>query len=229
MGLLGRGALVIWHEPTPECESDYNEWHSKEHMIERVAVPGFNRGHRYIALDASPGYLNFYEVDSLATLTSRPYLDRLNDPTPWSRRVVPTLHNNMRTLCSVIASSGHGIGGFVLTMRLTLGKGGMAGLDGRLGGEILSGMADRPGVLGTHLLQGDAQGSQIMTAEKRLRDQPARWTDAVILVIGYSAGALTDVRDGELAPQILQGCGVEEVASGLYRHVHTITNADIPD
>ena len=106
MALLGKGALVIWHDPAPDAESDYNEWHSKEHMLERVGVPGFRRGFRYVALEGAPRYLNLYEVDELATLTSRPYLDRLNDPTPWTRRVVPQVHNNSRTLCRVIASAG---------------------------------------------------------------------------------------------------------------------------
>ena len=39
MSLLGEGALVIWHDIAPGCEGDYNEWHSKEHMLERVGVP----------------------------------------------------------------------------------------------------------------------------------------------------------------------------------------------
>ena len=68
MALLGQGALVIWHDVRDE--SDYNEWHSKEHMLERVAVPGFRRGLRYVALAGSPKYLNVYEVDDVATLAA---------------------------------------------------------------------------------------------------------------------------------------------------------------
>ena len=46
MSLLGKGALVIWHDIAAGCEGDYNEWHSKEHLLERVRVPGFRRGYR---------------------------------------------------------------------------------------------------------------------------------------------------------------------------------------
>ena len=74
MSLLGEGALVIWHDIAASCESDYNEWHSKEHMLERVGVPGFRRGHRYQARSGSQKFLNLYEVEALATLTSQPYL-----------------------------------------------------------------------------------------------------------------------------------------------------------
>ena len=82
MGLLGKGALLIWHDPSAEVESDYNEWHSKEHMFERVGIPGFRRGQRAVAISGAPRYFNLYEVDDAETLTSKAYLDRLNDPTP---------------------------------------------------------------------------------------------------------------------------------------------------
>ena len=84
MSLLGNGALMIWHDIATDGESDYNEWHSKEHMLERVAVPGFHRGHRGRAVSGSPQYINWYEVDDVDVLTSKAYLDRLNDPTPWT-------------------------------------------------------------------------------------------------------------------------------------------------
>ena len=60
MAMLGKGALIIWHDVRDE--TDYNEWHSKEHMLERVGVPGFRRGLRYFAIAGSPKYLNLYEV-----------------------------------------------------------------------------------------------------------------------------------------------------------------------
>jgi hypothetical protein len=112
MALLGKGALVIWHDPAPEIESEYNEWHSKEHMYERVHVPGFLRGQRGVAITGAPKYFNFYEVEDFATLTSKAYLDRLNDPTPWTRRVAPHMHNNSRTLCRVSASFGAAVPAF---------------------------------------------------------------------------------------------------------------------
>ena len=108
MALLGKGALVIWHDPEEEVESDYNEWHSKEHMFERVGIRGFRRGQRGVAISGAPRYFNLYEVDGFDVLTSEAYLARLNDPTAWTRRIVPHMHNNSRTLCRVAASFGAG-------------------------------------------------------------------------------------------------------------------------
>ena len=124
MSLLGKGALVIWHDITADGEADYNEWHSKEHLLERVGVPGFRRGHRLQAVSGSPRYLNLYEVEDLATLTSQPYLDRLNDPTPWTQRALGHFRDNNRTLCRVAASIGNGVCGNLLTHAASVAPGG---------------------------------------------------------------------------------------------------------
>jgi hypothetical protein len=147
MSLLGEGALVIWHDIAAGCESDYNEWHSKEHMLERVAVAGFRRGHRYQARSGSPKFLNLYEVETLATLTSQPYLERLNHPTPWSRKAMGYIRNNNRTLCRVVASVGNGICAEFLTIQLA-GAPGRSGALGRWLTQAIPALAERPGVLG---------------------------------------------------------------------------------
>ena len=71
MPLLGRGVLAIWHTISPEGETDYWRWHDREHIPERVGVPGFLRGRRYRSLERSLDYLDFYEVESPETLAER--------------------------------------------------------------------------------------------------------------------------------------------------------------
>jgi hypothetical protein len=51
MGLLGKGVLAIWNGIAPEAEEDFVAWHVREHIPERVALSGFLRGRRYVALD----------------------------------------------------------------------------------------------------------------------------------------------------------------------------------
>ena len=41
MGLLGNAVLVNWGGIVETKEIEYNEWHSKEHMPERISLPGF--------------------------------------------------------------------------------------------------------------------------------------------------------------------------------------------
>jgi hypothetical protein len=227
MALLGKGALVIWHDVRDE--TDYNEWHSREHMLERVAVPGFRRGFRYVAVAGSPRYLNLYEVDDLATLTSKPYLDRLQDPTPWTRRVLPKVCNNSRTLCRVSASQGGvGICGFLLTAQLAPRPGGRDALRAWLIDEILPQLVARPGIIGAHLLEGDQAASRTGTEEKRLRGAADAIADWIVLVGGYDAAALEAVGSGPFRQKDLLAQGAAAVpAVGLYQLLHAVTEPDL--
>jgi hypothetical protein len=229
MSLLGEGALVIWHDIAAGCESDYHEWHSKEHMLERVGVPGFRRGHRYQALSGSPKFFNLYEVDDLATLTSQPYLDRLNHPTPWSQKAMGYIRNNNRTLCRVVASIGKGICANLLTIQLAAAPGQGDGA-GRWLAETMPALVERPGVLGAHYLEGDLAASRTETEEKRLRAGNDAIADRVVLVGGYDADALDEVRCTVLGPAALAEQGAEELQhAAIYRLLHCITKADIVD
>lgn len=230
MALLGKGALVIWHDPTPEIESDYNEWHSKEHMFERVGIPGFRRGQRAVAISGQPKYFNLYEVDDVAILTSKAYLDRLNDPTPWTRRVVPHMHNNSRTLCRVTASFGAGGVPAFWTMILLSPAAERAGeLRSWLAANALPKLIELPGVLGAHLVEGERSTSGTDTVEKRLRGGETEFVDWVILVGGYDSETLAALRADALSDAALGGHGAASSSvRGIYRLVHCVTEADLP-
>ena len=54
MSLAGLGAVCIWHDLLPEASDDFYQWHNREHMPERVGIPGFRRGRRFIAVAGEP-------------------------------------------------------------------------------------------------------------------------------------------------------------------------------
>lgn len=220
---------MIWHDPAPEIESDYNEWHSKEHMYERVGVPGFLRGQRGVAISGAPKYFNLYEVEEFATLTSQAYFDRLNDPTPWTRRVAPHMRNNSRTLCRVTASLGAAIPAFWTMILVSPAAGAKGHLRAWFAQSALPELVDRSGVLGAHLLEGDPTTSGTETAEKRLRSGGTELVDWVILVGGYDSEALAAVGAAALSDRNLaaRGAAASRVR-GIYRLVHCITKADLP-
>jgi hypothetical protein len=228
MSLLGKGALAIWHDITADGEIDYNEWHSKEHLLERVGVPGFLRGHRLQAVSGAPRYLNLYEVRDLATLTSQPYLDRLNHPTPWTQRALGHFRDNNRTLCRVVASIGNGVCGNLLTMQLAAAAERGDQLRAWLSEEIMPALVRTPGILGAHYLEGDVAASRTETEEKRLRLGADAIADRVILVGGYDPGALETVGRTALSPAALAAHGAERSQLAVYRLLHCITEADLP-
>jgi hypothetical protein len=118
MSLAGQGVVAIWNDVLPEGRADFFEWHNREHMPERVGIPGFRRGRRYIALSGTPEFFTLYETDSPEVLAGADYLARLNNPTPWTRRATAPFRNVALSPCRVALSLGTGQGGLLATLRV---------------------------------------------------------------------------------------------------------------
>ena len=88
--LLGKGMMINWADVAPEHRAAYYEWHSREHMLGRVRIDGFQRGRRYRAVNAQRDFLNFYEVDDIAVLTGPGYLAKANAPSALTQRSAHT-------------------------------------------------------------------------------------------------------------------------------------------
>lgn len=219
MSLTGDGAAVMWHEVRPEAKADYYEWHNREHMPERVGIPGFRRGRRYMAVDGQPKFFILYETDSAATLTGADYQLRLNHPTPLTRRNSALLMNASRSLCRVAVSLGTAQGGFIMTLRYDVAQGREEEHRHVLAHDILPLLADRPGISGAHLLVADREASGIQTEEKKLRSQRAFIPGWVILVEGGSEAEPLEAACSEtLAEQALTAAGaVAPLHRDLYR------------
>lgn len=206
VGLLGKGVLAIWNGIDPEADSDFVSWHVNEHIPERVGVPGFLRGRRYVALDGHPKYFNFYETVSADVLNSAAYLERLNDPSPWTRRVIRHFKDTSRTVCSVVDSTGSGDGGVIATIKL----GDISGPKNlEVLGRIVSRFNEMPTIVAVHLLEGQGSGGSGNTTEKRLRkekDQTEAW---ILLVEAVDVEALTLVVSDPLLKSLLDLPGSE--------------------
>ncbi len=101
------GILAIFHDCRAGREAEAEAWFQEEHLLERLAVPGFLFGRRHKAVSGLPGYFNFYLVETPEVLTSKPYLERLDNPTPLTRRVMSEIFINAnRTVCWRVARRG---------------------------------------------------------------------------------------------------------------------------
>lgn len=107
--LLGKGVLAVWNDIAPELEAEYNDWYTNQHLPERVGIEGFLRGRRFRRVsEGGPRYFTLYEVENTDVLKSAPYMERLNTPTDWTKKVAPQFQNSTRTACSVTTSVGRG-------------------------------------------------------------------------------------------------------------------------
>jgi hypothetical protein len=199
--LLGAGAVLVWNDVTREGRREFYEWHDKEHIPERLQIPGFRRGRRYIKPDHSPEWFTMYEAEDLSVVTSPEYLARLNAPTPATQRTLQYFRNTSRAVCRVACSMGSSSGGHMLTMRLEAPNGTGAALH-RLAAEILFPSAlDLTGVVACHLYAADESASFTDTAESRTRvfDVPS-WVVLAEITTLLAAEELRHLIDGtELA------------------------------
>ncbi|HZE60588.1 MAG TPA: hypothetical protein VE085_08535, partial [Burkholderiales bacterium] len=65
--MLGNAAVAIWCEVAPDVHAEFDDWQAREHMPERLSIPGFLRGSRWVG---EAGYFMLYEAKDEATITS---------------------------------------------------------------------------------------------------------------------------------------------------------------
>jgi hypothetical protein len=112
------GILAIFNDCRAGREAEFEAWFQGEHLIERLSVPGFVFGRRHRALSGTPSYFNFYMVETPDVLTSKPYLERLDHPTPMTHTIMSDVFINMnRTVCRRTARRGHFRGAFTVVAR----------------------------------------------------------------------------------------------------------------
>ena len=218
MSLAGLGAVCIWHDLLPEARDDFHQWHNREHMPERVGIPGFRRGRRYVAIAGTPEYFNLYEADSAEVLGGQDYLNRLNAPTEWTRQVVPSFRNVSRSICRVVYTHGVGQGAFILTQRFDVGERDRSQVSKALRQRLLPPLCDNKGIAGVHLCLADESISKVETAEKKARADTTQVPTWIILIEGNSSA---DVRAAgaalgqELQP--LLSAGAAPILTSVYQ------------
>ncbi len=112
------GILAIFNDCRAGREAEFEAWFQSEHLIERLSVPGFWYGRRHRAISGSCGYFNFYLVETPDVLTSKPYLERLDHPTPMTQTIMSEVFTNMnRTVCRRTERRGSFRGAFTVTAR----------------------------------------------------------------------------------------------------------------
>jgi len=187
--LLGHGALANYHDLALKHRGDFEFWHTTEHVPERTATPGFMRGRRYIAVHGSPQYFILYEGSSVEVFSAQAYLERLNNPTPWTSRVSATMTRTLRTACVVTETLGQGTGDLCGTWRLAP-RGNRATLRDRFVHELLPLALDVSDCLSVHLLEADAAVTRVDTLEKGMRQGADEMSDWIVMIEGDSIDGL---------------------------------------
>lgn len=192
----GQGFLAIWSDVEPERETDYLHWLIREHTQERVSIPGFLGVRVFRSRNAAVRrYFILYTLTESGVMGSPAYVERLNAPTPWSQRIMPTLGNFRRGGGTVTIRHGSGFGAAVAPVLL-------AEDDASQALTRAAEIAAHDRLVAASLLSVDGAGTAIRTNEKSLRTGD-RSFDTLLLAEAVDAAALTAaLGDVELFDQV---------------------------
>ena len=229
MSLLGSAVLVNWGGIMPDKEDDYNQWHSKEHMPERISLPGFLRGYRAMGIEGTNlnhKYFMMYEAKNKEVFVSKEYLERLNNPTRWTKEILSNYVSPSRTICSVISSKSIGSGNFILTVRF---------LDEQFNKNhdleqlkvFISKVTEFQNITGMHFIVGDKSFGQMNTEEKKYRSSQGKQDQIIsqaIILEGLKLDSLKTALD-----HLIQKFSIKEndrTIFNFYTCQHILTKQD---
>lgn len=154
MALLGNYVLLICHDFPEADDKEFNEWYIREHVRERVALPGFNRGRRFRSVGEGPKYLAFYEATGAAAVSSEAYLKLVRNFDPRSRQFVPRFASPARTVSVVRASTSVGEGGVIALLGFEADEKAAQSLRNDAA-RLTDTLARRHGIVGAHVIEAD--------------------------------------------------------------------------
>lgn len=216
MALLGGAAMLLWYDIVAEHIAEHDDWHTREHFPERVGIPGFIRAQRWVCANgAGPRYFVVYEVEDIDVLSSAGYLERLNRPTPWTSRMMPSFRGMVRGFCNVASSHGTVLGATCVTLRYSAEAGKERRLCAWLNDDVIPDLVRRKGFASALMLRSDRAPE--MTAEQQIRGRDAG-VDQVLLVTGYSAELMNELAVHALGTDSLEAHGASPgTHSAVYR------------
>jgi len=94
----GSGLMAFWTRIESRYLDRFREWHNCEHIPERVSIPGFLCGQRYLGRGTNDYFLMMYETREPAVLSGPDYLARLNAPTAWTRESLQHFREPVRNI-----------------------------------------------------------------------------------------------------------------------------------
>ena len=181
MALRGTAFNAIWHDFDSDWEAEYEQWHTIEHMPERLGIPGFLFGRRYVNRSlALYRWFTLYQAEDTTVFTSDAYLERLNNPTEWSLKIHPHFQNFLRCASEVSQSTGVGYPQYLSTIRIATDD--QQAVDGFLA-QHRTALSERYGISGVHVGLARPEATNVETAETKLRGVELPWVYDVLLMI----------------------------------------------
>jgi hypothetical protein len=220
--LAGEAVLALWNGVEASRAREYNAWHTREHVPERVGIPGMIGARRYVRLHGQlPEYLTLYSLATIDVLRSAAYLSLLDNPTPRSRGMRPSLRDFKRVGCRRVLSLGGGLGGSIMTLVLSE-------MNERLLAALKLELAElftQQGLVAAHLLERDRNVADVPF--KVTGERPDFAVEGIILLESYDPNELAALLPALGAALARLNLSATEQSLTAYRLAYAIDPASL--
>ena len=190
MALHGKGMLIVFTDVKARDERDFNEWYNREHIDERVNLPGFHRARRYQAVRGTPRYLATYECDTVGDLATPAYLQLLANQTPWTQAVMAKFTYFHRMTLRTQVDLTHGVGGAVACVRFVPDPRERKPLVAWLQETALPRAIARAGLVGAFAAENDVETANAPLQEKSMDHPRAEEAEWIVVLEGADAASV---------------------------------------
>ena len=213
-----RCAMAVWTDCAAADEAQFNEWYNRQHLTQRVAVPGFLNGARYVAVSGRPKYFALYGWAHARVGPSPVYMHLQDHPTRWTAAMMRAFRGTNRTVFDVRYRLGNGRGALAACIWVSPAPGREAALERALAGSLLPRLYAEAGLTGVTLLCVNRKASRMDSNESRMRAGPDRLADWVILVEGADRASVTSACARHATAAQLERAGAARgIKQRLYR------------
>ena len=221
MPIAGKGMLLTSMNIDAVHEAEFNRWYDREHLEERVAIPGFLEARRYVAHQGNPKYLSLYSTETFEVLDSPAYRIALANQTAWSKANIARFKNMIRGVARITVSHGTGRGAALGIIRLRPTPGGEDKLRTAVRDKLDPAKLD--GIISMHLIENDPALSRPITDDPPVSDPGSG--DWFVLIdatdVRAVSAAITD-RLGEVPAPM-----AETISTGVYKLMWDLAKSDL--
>jgi hypothetical protein len=221
MPLSGQGMLISFANIDAAHEEEFNRWYDKEHLVERVAIPGFMEARRYVAVVSEYKYLALYTTVDVQSLDGPAYRKVLQNQTAWSQQNIARLRDPHRAIARVAASYGQGRGSALAMIRIRPSAARTDALRGAIQ-DRLAALVDLNGIISGHLLESDPELSKPLGADR----PPVGSGDWYVFLDGTDVATVQTVGQQQFA-FVSEGSHGTLVSIATYRTIWDLSKADL--
>jgi hypothetical protein len=161
-----QGFLAIWCEIGQDDLDDYRNWLTQEHISDRIYSPGFLGVRLFASVENERSHFFLYVTESPDVMKAPPYLQILNNPSPWTKRIMVKFGPFDRAAGERLIKIGRGFGSHVMVSRV---RSGGAEIDLERARDALNSLVHLPDTVAVRLLKTDRDTTGIKSAEKQMR------------------------------------------------------------